>query len=43
MGNIVYWVGEKIYWDDEQKKFNNTKANELITPTYRDPWKLPNI
>lgn len=43
MGNIAYRVGEKLYWDDEQKKFNNAKANELITPTYRDPWKLPNI
>lgn len=43
MGNIAYRVGEKIYWDDEQKKFNNAKANELISPAYREPWKLPTI
>ena len=43
MGNIAYRVGEKIYWDDEQKIFNNEKANALKTPTYRDPWKLPAI
>ena len=43
MGNIAYRVGEKIYWDDEQNKFNNEKANALIKPNYRDPWKLPVI
>ncbi len=41
MGNIAYRVGEKIYWDDEAKQFNNEKANVLIKPTYREPWKLP--
>ena len=41
MGNIAYRVGEKIYWDDEAKKFNNDKANELIKPEYRAPWSLP--
>jgi predicted dehydrogenase len=43
MGNIAYRVGEKIYWDDEAKKFNNEKANALIKPSYRDPWELPVI
>ena len=43
MGNIAYRVGEKIYWDDEAKRFNNERANALITPTYREPWKLPVI
>jgi hypothetical protein len=41
MGNIAYRVGEKIYWDDESKKFNNEKANALIKPEYRAPWSLP--
>ncbi|MCG8309114.1 MAG: Gfo/Idh/MocA family oxidoreductase [Cytophagales bacterium] len=43
MGNIAYRTGEKIYWDDEQKKFDHTEANELIAPTYRAPWTLPKI
>ena len=43
MGNIAYRTGEKILWDDEQNKFNSDKANALIKPTYRVPWKLPVI
>ncbi len=43
MGNIAYRTGEKIYWDDEKKIFNTEKANALIKPEYRAPWKLPVI
>jgi hypothetical protein len=43
MGNIAYRTGEKIFWDDEKKIFNSEKANALIKPEYRAPWKLPVI
>ena len=43
MGNIAYRTGEKLFWDDEKKLFNSDKANALIKPEYRAPWKLPVI
>lgn len=42
MGNIAYRTGEKLFWDKEGQMFKDSKlANQLIKPTYRDPWKLP--
>ena len=42
MGNIAYRTGDKLYWDHNKRQFiSNSKAIELITPTYRKPWKLP--
>ncbi|HBB92473.1 MAG: oxidoreductase [Bacteroidetes bacterium GWF2_49_14] len=44
MGNIAFKTGQKIYWDPENENFkNNPEASRLITPVYRDPWKLPNV
>jgi len=44
LGNIAYRTGEKLIWDKENKKFKNSdRANQLIKPAYRDPWKLPVI
>jgi predicted dehydrogenase len=44
MGNIAIRTGQKIYWDPENNNFiNNPEASRLITPVYRDPWKLPNL
>ena len=44
MGNIAIRTGQKIYWDAENQNFiNNPEASRLITPAYRDPWKLPNL
>ena len=44
LGNIAYRTGEKLVWDKENKKFKNSdRANQLIKPDYRDPWKLPVI
>jgi predicted dehydrogenase len=44
MGNIAYRTGEKLHWDKQRRHFiNNAKANELIKPSYRAPWKLPEI
>lgn len=43
--NIAARIGEVVLvWDDENNRFTNSeKANEMITPEYRSPWKLPNI
>jgi predicted dehydrogenase len=44
MGNIALRTGDKIYWDEKSKLFlNNPKANELIIPEYRSPWKFPKM
>jgi len=42
LGNIAYRTGNKLFWDDEKKTFgNDAKANGLIRPEYRAPWKFP--
>lgn len=45
IANIAGRVGEPaLYWDDEKNRFTNSKAaNELITPQYRKPWRLPEV
>ncbi len=41
--NIAARTGEPmLLWDDNSNRFvNSDKANELITPVYREPWILP--
>jgi len=43
IANIAARTGETVLeWDDIQNRFTNSdKANRLITPEYRKPWKLP--
>ena len=43
--NIAGRVGvPMLEWDDENSRFSNcTRANDLIMPEYRKPWKLPEI
>ena len=43
--NIAGRIGATVLeWDDENNRFtNNEKANELIMPEYRKPWKLPEV
>ncbi len=43
--NIAARTGESVLiWDDNSRKFTNSeKANEFITPQYREPWKLPKV
>ena len=45
MANIAVRSGAyKLEWDSSKNKFTHSKeANKLIAPTYRAPWKLPNI
>jgi len=43
--NIAGRVGVSLLeWDDEKERFTNcARANELIVPEYRKPWKLPEV
>lgn len=43
MGNIAYRTGEKIIWNAGENKFDNAKANKLVTPDYENGWKLPKV
>lgn len=44
MGNLAYRTGNKLYWDASKNNFgNDAKANALIEPAYRQPWKFPKI
>jgi hypothetical protein len=42
LGNIAYRTGKKLVWDGS-KFTNDTEANNLLIPNYRDPWKLPKV
>jgi predicted dehydrogenase len=42
MGNIAYRTGNKLQWDESAGKFkDDQKANALLKPNYRAPWKFP--
>ncbi|MCD6346020.1 MAG: Gfo/Idh/MocA family oxidoreductase [Bacteroidales bacterium] len=43
MGNIAYRTAETIHWNPESQSFAESKANELLSPAYRKPWKLPSL
>lgn len=44
MGNIAYRTGDKLTWDEQTRQFvSNARANALITPAYRQPWKRPQL
>ncbi len=44
MGNIAYRTGHKLYWDENNHQFlNDQKANEMLTRSYREPWKMPDL
>jgi hypothetical protein len=43
--NIAARTSESmLIWDDANNRFTNSAAaNELITPVYRAPWRLPEV
>ncbi|MEP7230295.1 MAG: Gfo/Idh/MocA family oxidoreductase [Ginsengibacter sp.] len=44
MGNIALRTNSKVEWNEAGKDFGNNKAaNELLMPSYRKPWKLPEL
>jgi predicted dehydrogenase len=45
IANISARLGQPLLeWDDKNNRFTNCeKANEMIIPVYRAPWKLPEV
>jgi len=44
LGNIALKTGHRLYWDAKNSRFiDNDEANQLLKPTYRAPWKLPEV
>jgi predicted dehydrogenase len=43
LGNIAAKVGEALVYDDKAKKFNVREADKYLKPTYRSPWKFPQV
>ena len=43
LGNIAARTGHSLYYDSEKQTFNDPVADKYITPTYRTPWKLPQL
>ena len=37
----IRFPGQRLEWDEKAMKFtNNSDANKLVTPNYREPWKF---
>ena len=44
LGNLALKTGSRLYWDADNSKFiDNDRANQLLVPAYRAPWKLPEV
>ena len=44
LGNIAHRTGHRLYWDVSNSKcINDDDANSYLVPTYRAPWKLPEV
>lgn len=44
MGNIAYRTGNKLQWEEDKGRFlSDSKANDLLKPSYRLPWKFPQV
>ena len=43
MGNIAYRTGKKIYWDPSAKRFNDPRADQLITAPYHNGYSIPEV
>lgn len=41
LGNIALRVGNRLQWDDASGSFKGGQGNQLLSPNYRAPWKLP--
>ena len=43
MGNVAFRNNSKIRWNEKENNFDNSSANNLITPSYNNGWELPRI
>jgi predicted dehydrogenase len=39
--NISHRIKKAVHWDEAKNHFVEENANQLIKPTYREPWKFP--
>jgi len=42
VGNIAFRTGKKLIWDGTRFT-NDDEANSYLVPSYREPWKLPQV
>ncbi|TFH23264.1 MAG: Gfo/Idh/MocA family oxidoreductase [Bacteroidia bacterium] len=44
LGNISYWADHRVVYDEKQRRITSSeKADALLTPAYRAPWKFPTV
>jgi len=44
LGNISHWASDRVVYDENSRKITSSaKANALVTPEYRGPWKFPSM
>jgi len=44
LGNIAYWASDRVVYDENKRRITSSdKADALLTPEYRAPWKFPTI
>ena len=44
IANIAYWLNRPLDWDPVKEKFSNdTEANSMLKPMFREGWSLPAI
>jgi len=44
LGNIAYWANDRVIYDEKERRITSSeKADALLTPKYRAPWKFPEI
>jgi predicted dehydrogenase len=42
LGNISHWANDRVVYNEKLRKITNSdKANSMVTPEYRAPWKFP--
>jgi len=44
LGNIAFWARDRVVYDEESRRITSSeKADGLLTPAYRAPWKFPSV
>lgn len=44
LGNLAFWSNERVVYNESKRRINSSqKADALITPAYRAPWKFPEV
>jgi predicted dehydrogenase len=44
LGNIANWSGDRVVYDEKNRRITSSqKADALILPAYRAPWRFPSV